>query len=72
MKVDGDQSRLRRPRCPVAAAGGGIAVGAGWAWQMGIALAVGPLWFLVAGTVLSVPVLVLLLTHSVREALGRG
>ena len=49
-----------------------IAAGAGWAWPVGIVLVVGTLWHLVPGTVISVLVLALLLTHSVREALGRG
>jgi hypothetical protein len=50
----------------------GLATGASWAWPAGIALAVGTLWYLVPGTVLSVIVLVLLLTPPVRRALGRG
>jgi hypothetical protein len=33
---------------------------------------VGTLWYLVPGTVISVVVLALLLTHPVRKALGRG
>lgn len=45
---------------------------AGWAWPLGLVLAVGTLWYLVPGTVLSVLVLVLLLTPPVRSALGRG
>jgi hypothetical protein len=50
----------------------GIAVGAGWAWLGGLALAVATLWYLVPGTVLSIAVLALLLTPSVRAALGRA
>lgn len=40
----------------------GLAFDAGWAWGAGIAVAVGTLWYLVPGTVISVVVLVLLLT----------
>jgi hypothetical protein len=50
----------------------GLAVQASWAWWLGIVLAVGTLWYLLPGTVLSVLVLVLLLTPTVRRALGRG
>jgi hypothetical protein len=35
-------------------------------------LAIGTLWYLVPGTVLSVAVLLLLLSPPVRRALGRG
>jgi hypothetical protein len=42
----------------------GLALSAGWAWPTGIAVAVGTLWYLVPGTVISVVVLVLLLTSS--------
>jgi hypothetical protein len=49
----------------------GVAVGAGWAWLAGIVLAIGTLWYLVPGTVISVVVLVLLLTPAGRRALGR-
>src|SRR5215217_6792065 len=44
-----------------------LALGGSWAWPVGIVLAVGTLWYLVPGTVLSVLVLVLLLTPSVRR-----
>jgi hypothetical protein len=50
----------------------GLAVQAAWAWWLGVVLAVGTLWYLVPGTVISVLVLVLLLTPPVRAALGRG
>jgi hypothetical protein len=50
----------------------GLAVQASWAWWLGVVLAVGTLWYLVPGTVISVAVLVLLLTPPVRRALGRG
>ena len=50
----------------------GLALHAGWAWPLGLVLAVGTLWYLVPGTVLSLVVLGLLLTPSVRHALGRG
>ena len=49
----------------------GIAVGAGWAWPGGLALAAATLWYLVPGTVLSIAVLALLLTPALRAALGR-
>lgn len=39
----------------------GLAVGAGWARWLGIALAVATLWYLVPGTVISVVLLLLLL-----------
>jgi hypothetical protein len=52
--------------------GVGVAVQAGWAWLLGLVLAVGTLWYLVPGTVISLLVLVLLLTPPVRRALGRG
>ncbi len=42
-------------------AAAGLAVGAGWAGWLGVVLAVGTLWYLVPGTVISVAVLVLLL-----------
>ena len=42
----------------------GLALGEGWARIAGIAVAVGTLWYLVPGTVISVVVLVLLLTTS--------
>lgn len=50
----------------------GIALGHGWAWVAGIAVAVGTLWYLVPGTVISLIVVGLLLTPPVRRALGRG
>ena len=52
----------------------GVAVSAGttWSWAFGMTLAVGTLWYLVPGTVISVVVLVLLLTPQVRRALGAG
>jgi hypothetical protein len=50
----------------------GVVLGASWAWVLGLVLAVGTLWYLVPGTVLSLLVLVLLLTPPVRRALGRG
>lgn len=40
----------------------GLALDVGWAWAAGIVVAVGTLWYLVPGTVISVVVLVLLLT----------
>ena len=39
----------------------GLAAGAAWSRWLGVALAVGTLWYLVPGTVISVAVLVLLL-----------
>ena len=42
----------------------GLAAGAGWAWPAGIALAIGTLWYLVPGTVISGLVLVLLLVTA--------
>jgi hypothetical protein len=53
-------------------AAAGLALGAGWAWWLGVALAVATLWYLVPGTAISVAVLVLLLTPPVRRALGPG
>lgn len=50
----------------------GLVLHAGWAWPLGVVMAVGTLWYLVPGTVLSLLVLGLLLTPSVRHALGRG
>jgi hypothetical protein len=49
-----------------------VAVGADPAWTLGLVLAVGTLWYLVPGTVLSLLVIGLLLTPQVRTALGRG
>lgn len=49
----------------------GVAVQARWAWIAGLVLAVGTLWYLVPGTVISVAVLGLLLTPAGRRALGR-
>jgi len=49
----------------------GVAVRAEWAWIGGLVVAVGTLWYLVPGTVISVAVLVLLLTPAGRRALGR-
>jgi len=50
----------------------GVATGESWAWPAGIVLAIGTLWYLVPGTLLSVVVLVLLFSPPVRRALGRG
>ena len=50
----------------------GLALGAGWAWPLGLVLAVGTLWYLVSGTVVRLLVLILLLTPSVGRALGRA
>ena len=50
----------------------GLVLHAGWAWPLGVVMAVGTLWYLVPGTVLSLLVLGLLLTPSVRHALSRG
>ena len=44
----------------------GLALGAGWARAAGIVVAVGTLWDLVPGTVISVVVLVILLTSLRR------
>ena len=52
--------------------GTGIAVQAGWTWPFGLVLAVGTLWYLVSGTVVSVLVLGLLFTPAVREALDHA
>jgi hypothetical protein len=49
----------------------GVAMEAGWSWSAGLVLALATLWYLVAGTVVSVAVLVLLLTPQMRRALGR-
>ena len=51
--------------------GPGVAMEAGWSWSAGLVLALATLWYLVAGTVVSVAVLVLLLTPQMRRALGR-
>lgn len=50
----------------------GVVAGSSWAWPTGIAVAVATLWYLVPGTLISLLVLALLATPSVREALGRG
>ena len=50
----------------------GIALPASWAWWLGIVLAVGTLWYLLPGTVISILVLVLLFVPSVRRALGQA
>ena len=50
----------------------GVAVGADWAWLAGVVLAVGTLWYLVPGTLISVLVLLLLFSPSVRRSLGQG
>jgi len=52
--------------------GAALALPVDWAWPLGLVLAVATLWYLVPGTVISVLVLVLLVTPSVRSALGRG
>ena len=48
-----------------------VALSADRAWVLGVTLAVGTLWYLVPGTVVSVVVLVLLLTPQVRRARSR-
>ena len=50
----------------------GIATEAPWAWLAGMLMGIGTLWYLVPGTVVSVAVVILLLTPSVRRALGRS
>jgi len=49
-----------------------VAAGAYRAWAFGVTLAVGTLWYLVPGTVISVAVLLLLLTPRMRRAPRRG
>jgi hypothetical protein len=48
-----------------------LAGGADWSRAVGVPLAVGTLWYLVPGTVISLAVLVLLLTPATRRAVRR-
>lgn len=45
-----------------------FALGAGWSWVAMLALAIGSLWYLIPGTLLSAVIIALLLVPSVREA----
>jgi hypothetical protein len=47
--------------------GVGVLTGSPWAWWAGLTLAVGTLWYLVPGTLISLAVLVLLLTPALRD-----
>lgn len=45
-----------------------FAFGVGWSWAAMLVLAIGSLWYLIPGTVISAAIIVLLLVPSVREA----
>jgi hypothetical protein len=49
-----------------------VAAGADWSGALGVPLAVGTLWYLVPGTVISLAVLVLLLTPAAGVAARQG